>query len=316
MKIEQIRYVMEVAKCRSINKAAKNLFISQPTLTNSIRALEHMLGIIIFERTATGTTLTVEGIEFVQVAEKLLDQVEAIQYRYTVGERFPGNQFQISCQHYTFVTEAFIQFLNQTSLSHYRYKVKDGTTMAVLEDVHSHESLLGVICMTPTNKSFIRQILERWGIQFTPLILVRPHVFLRKEHPLAAFSEIVLDDLVNYPMIIYDQGKPGTEFLLEEVIFLDDHSRIVKTQDRGTMNNLIAHTNCFNIGTGYLVNGIVPDEITSRPVKGHGKSIELGYIQVKNRKCSRNEQIFIKFLKESVLKNYPGTLQKQSWFHG
>lgn len=315
MKIEQVRYVMEVAKCRSINKAAKNLFISQPTLTNSIKDLEGMLGITVFERTAKGTTLTAEGIEFVQVAEKLLEQVEAIEYRYTVEEKSPGNQFQISCQHYTFVAEAFIKFLNQISLSHYRYEIKDGTTMSVLEDVHNHRSLLGIICLTPTNKSFIWQILERWDIHFTPLISVRPHIFLRKSHDLAKFSEISLKDLGDYPMIVYDQGKQGKEFLSEEVIFLNDHPRIVRTHDRGTMNNLISHTDCFNIGTGYLIGGIVPDEIISRPVRGYGKSIELGYIQVKNRKYSRNESLFIQLLKESVFKNYPGNLQKREWFH-
>lgn len=48
MKFQQIKYVMEVANTGSISKAAKNLFMSQPNISNAINDLEEELGITIF----------------------------------------------------------------------------------------------------------------------------------------------------------------------------------------------------------------------------------------------------------------------------
>ena len=50
MTFQQLTYVVEVAKNGSINKAAKNLFLSQTALSSAIKALEKELGISIFER--------------------------------------------------------------------------------------------------------------------------------------------------------------------------------------------------------------------------------------------------------------------------
>lgn len=70
MNISQIKYVLEVAASSSMREAATRLFISQPALSSSIRELEEELGILIFERTNKGVSLTDEGREFVDYAKK------------------------------------------------------------------------------------------------------------------------------------------------------------------------------------------------------------------------------------------------------
>ena len=72
MNIAQMKYVLEVAVAPSIREASTRLFISQPALSSSIRDLEEELGIIIFDRTNKGITLTDEGREFVTYAQKVL----------------------------------------------------------------------------------------------------------------------------------------------------------------------------------------------------------------------------------------------------
>ena len=64
MTLQQLKYVIEVSRSRSISKAAQNLFISQPSLSNSIRELEKEIGIAIFSRTNKGILITQEGSEF------------------------------------------------------------------------------------------------------------------------------------------------------------------------------------------------------------------------------------------------------------
>ena len=64
MDFRQIDYVLELAKTRNFNRAAENLFISQPSLTYQIRVIEEEIGFQIFYRSAKGAMLTPEGKQF------------------------------------------------------------------------------------------------------------------------------------------------------------------------------------------------------------------------------------------------------------
>ena len=68
MTVQQLKYILKVAEVGSINEAAKLLFISQPSLSNSIKETEKEAGITIFLRSRTGITLTKDGAEFLGYA--------------------------------------------------------------------------------------------------------------------------------------------------------------------------------------------------------------------------------------------------------
>ena len=61
MHTKQIEYILELAETLNFNKAAENLYISQPTMTYQIRSAEEELGFKIFERSGKGATLTPAG---------------------------------------------------------------------------------------------------------------------------------------------------------------------------------------------------------------------------------------------------------------
>ena len=81
MTLQQIKYVMVVVETGSINKAAESLYLSQPTLTNTIRSLEEDAGITIFKRTNKGVQLTSEGSDFIYYARKVCDQYDQLRWR-------------------------------------------------------------------------------------------------------------------------------------------------------------------------------------------------------------------------------------------
>ncbi|MDY4719447.1 MAG: LysR family transcriptional regulator, partial [Collinsella sp.] len=58
MKLQQLRYVVKVAECGSITEASRRLFVSQPSITASIRDLENEMGVHIFERTNKGVIVS------------------------------------------------------------------------------------------------------------------------------------------------------------------------------------------------------------------------------------------------------------------
>ena len=67
MTLQQLRYVIEIVNCGSMNAAAEKLFVTQPSLSNAVKELEKELGIEIFLRSSRGISLSAEGAEFLEI---------------------------------------------------------------------------------------------------------------------------------------------------------------------------------------------------------------------------------------------------------
>ena len=129
MTLQQLRYITMVAEKGTISEAAKELFISQPSLTNAIRELEQEMQVTIFHRTNKGVTITAEGDEFLAYARQILDQVGLMQERYlNVNERNP--RFSVSCQHYSFAVNAFVDVIRKFDARKYDFTLRETQTYA------------------------------------------------------------------------------------------------------------------------------------------------------------------------------------------
>ena len=80
MKIENMRYIIEVSKYKSINKASKNLFMNQRQLSRLIALTEEELDMKIFERTSKGVVVTEEGREIIKKFEVIVEAYESLQH--------------------------------------------------------------------------------------------------------------------------------------------------------------------------------------------------------------------------------------------
>lgn len=68
----ELLYVKTIADEKSISQAAKKLFIAQPSLSQSLQRIEETLSTKLFNRTATGLTLTYAGERYYQIASQIL----------------------------------------------------------------------------------------------------------------------------------------------------------------------------------------------------------------------------------------------------
>lgn len=108
MTLLQLKYIVTIAACGTMSEAAKQLYMAQPSLTASVKELEHELGITIFSRTNKGVLLTAEGEEFLGYARQVIEQSSLIEERY-LGNGQVKHQFCVSTQHYSFAVEAFVE---------------------------------------------------------------------------------------------------------------------------------------------------------------------------------------------------------------
>ena len=70
MTLQNLKYMLEISNSHSFSKAAKNLFVSQSTLSAAVKELESDLGITIFKRTNRGVSLTYDGEDFIKYAKE------------------------------------------------------------------------------------------------------------------------------------------------------------------------------------------------------------------------------------------------------
>lgn len=78
MEIRQLYYFLEVEKYKSFSKAAEHLYITQPTISQQIRALEKELGVALFRRTTKSVTLTKEGLRFLEPCREVVESYDRL----------------------------------------------------------------------------------------------------------------------------------------------------------------------------------------------------------------------------------------------
>ncbi|TJZ58691.1 LysR family transcriptional regulator [Streptomyces piniterrae] len=77
--LQQLRYLVAVADCRSITAAAAAVYVAQPALSRAVQALERDLDVELVTRKGRGVELTPEGARVVRLARTVLDAVNAIE---------------------------------------------------------------------------------------------------------------------------------------------------------------------------------------------------------------------------------------------
>lgn len=295
MNITQIKYVLEIAKCRSMREAASGLFVSQPALSSSIRDLEDELGILIFERTNKGITLTDEGREFVAYAKKAVGQYRILEDRYLSSDS-DKERFSVSTQHYNFSIKAFSDTIKKFPLGRYVFSIHETKTREVLNDVAMLKSEVGIISFSGTNENVIKKLFRDYQLEFVPLMKRDTYIYVWKDHELADRTEISIEELSGYPCVSFDQSDDSAYYLTEEAMADYDFPKVIKSDDRATTMELIAELGGYSVGSGMLSG---EDAILSGLVSIKLKEedpLTIGYITRKGSTISKYGKAYIEEL--------------------
>lgn len=251
MNINQIKYVLGVANSSSMREAATRMFVSQPALSASIAELEAELGILIFERTNKGISLTDEGREFVTYAKKAVGQYEILEDRY-LSKDSDKERFSVSTQHYSFPVKAFTEVIRNNYPDRFVFSIHETKTREVLEDVRSLKSEVGIISFSGSNEMMMKRLFKDYQLDFMPLMRRETYAYVWKNHEFADREEISLEELKDYPCVTFDQSDDSNVYLTEEAMADYDFKRMIKSDDRATSMEIIADLHGYSIGSGLL----------------------------------------------------------------
>ncbi|WP_079524312.1 LysR family transcriptional regulator [Solibacillus isronensis] len=298
MTLQQLKYVIEVARSQSINKAAQRLFISQPSLSNALKELEEELGITIFLRSNKGIIITSEGSEFLGYARQVVEQAELLESRYT-NTTSPQKFFGVSTQHYAFAVSAFVRLLKDYDIEKYEFSLRETKTYEIIEDVKNLRSEIGILYVNEFNKKVISKFLGEGNLQFHELFTAKPHIFISSANPLSKKEYVTLSDLDPYPYLSYEQGDYNSFYFSEEILSTLSRPKNIKVTDRATLFNLLIGLNGYTISTGVISHKLNSKDIIAVPLKVD-EQIHVGYITHQNVTNSTMANTYIQYLKESV----------------
>lgn len=290
MTLQQLKYALTIANCGSMNEAAKQLFLSQPSLSETIKELESEIGLQIFLRSNRGISITPEGEEFLGYARQVTEQFGLLQSKYI--EKNTKEKFSVSTQHYTFAVKAFVETVKQVGMEHYEFAVHETTTYDVIENVKNFKSEIGVLYENDFNEKVMEKIIRENGLEFTELFQCNTFVYLWAGHPLANQKEISMTELDCYPCLSFDQGKNHSLYLAEEMKSTYDYSRLIKANDRATLLNLMVGLNAYTLCSGIICEDLNGTEYRAIPLKETEK-MRIGYIKRKGSGLSHIGELYV-----------------------
>ena len=285
MTLQQFHYIITISETGSFNKAAYKLYVSQPSLTSAVKELEKEIGIVIFNRSGKGVTLTAEGLKFLPYARQVYSQYQNLLDAYS--QQGPHKQqFAVSTQHYSFAVKAFVELARNLDVAEYEFAIRETRTRDVIDDVQSSRSEIGILYLNDFNRRALQKLLLAANLQFTPLIRCQAFVYLWKGHPLAERREITYEDLLPYPCLSFEQGDNSNFYLSEEILSTNEYPRIIKCCDRATVLNLMVGLNGYTLCSGIICEELNGDDYVAVPYQDEGVSadsvMEIGTVTRKN----------------------------------
>ncbi|GFK21725.1 LysR family transcriptional regulator [Tetragenococcus halophilus] len=301
MRIQQLEYLEKIVETGSINEAAKQLFISQPSLSQAMKEMEKEYKIQLFYRTKLGITLTNEGREFINYSRGILDQVNLLDERF--GKTTTRKHiFSVSGQHYAFVVHAFVELVKKIGQDEYQFTLRETQTQNVLDDIQTFKSELGIIYLNDFNQTVLKRLIAEKNLEFIPLFEAKPHVFVGRENPLTKKKSITLEDLEDYPYLSYEQGDTNSFYFSEEILSTLQSKKHIQISDRATIFNLMVGLNGYTISSGIISSELNDEKIVAIPLEIDDSMI-LGYLKNKKIDLSKIAKDYLELLKQHI-RNY------------
>ncbi len=300
MRIEQLKYLVEIAKTHSITVAAENLHVTQPTISEAIKKLEQELNVNLFSRSKTGVHPTNIGREILQAAIIITEQVEKItgishNYNYQGNTVLGGN---LSISMLPSVSNSIMPTMLPEFTANYpniKLSLLERNSSDIIQVVQSQQCDLGIF----------HTIEEKPPVQVKPplelqhLFSEKIYIIVSKHSNLAHKKSLSMKEACQYPisLLSYHPQDNILDSLYDNGI---NPNIVLKTNNRSLVRMQVAEGNSISILVNSSMNSmdLLSKDIVAIPVSD---SIHLKVFCVYNQ---QNPQLDLIRLFIAKLKDY------------
>lgn len=280
------------AKTGSMSNAAKELFTSQPAVSQSIKLLESKLGGKLFHRVAQGVSLTFEGKLLFQYVEQVYESLQAAERKFLELRNLTTGQLRIAVST-TACSSFFMQYLETYSLTYPNIEIfiKDQSTDMTMRQLESGEIDIGIINFNGNKDSL--SIIGKIEIQDCFVVNERYRELRDKQVSLKTLVE-------NYPINLVQKGLNTRNYIDS---FFDSHDlKVSPKAELSTMELLIEFAK-KGMGVSCVIKDFVRTELEQQqlfevPIQEKIPKRFLSIAVKKDFPLSSAAQKFIELIKE------------------
>lgn len=260
MTLNQLVYFQKTAQMENYRKAAEALYISQPSLSRSIAALEEEMGVLLFEKAGRGVHLTKAGKVFLEYADQILDTCHTAEKKMRElsqdgGHVAIGYVFPLAGE---YIPGKVREFLDLDANKRVRMNFWQNHTPAIYEKVKEGELDVGFGgCVETTDMNFYPLLRQE-------LIIITP-----ENHPLSDQDMLPLTVLNDHPVIGYNQdcwmGIHTSQLYQKQdihptiIVECPDEYSILSLVRQGFGIALVPRTDLLQDESGFMIHSI-PDK--------------------------------------------------------
>jgi DNA-binding transcriptional LysR family regulator len=295
MNISQLRTFQKVALTGSFTRAARELFLTQPAVSQQIKALEHLYGVTLFDRHGKTIQLTHQGNILFSKITNLLNELRDIEKIFEEMSELAIGKIDIAS------TAVFSTYFLPRTMGVFN-NIYPGIELE-LHTGNSHKVITQLLDGS-TDFGFGGVVRSEPDIQFL-LIHQEPYILVvGSEHPLAKRTQISVEDLKTYPFIWREHGTL-TRRKMEEMLGGSQSGlifkNVIEVQNVETAKRLVEG--------GYGVT-IIPEIAVRREresgwlreIQLEGLDLKASYylLHMRKRPLSRHAKTFLRLLPETV----------------
>ena len=302
LKLEYFYYVIEISKVGSINRAAQNLYISQPYLSLSLKKAEEMLGIKIFHRTSKGVIPTVAGKEFINYSNEVIDLIDKsndLKNKYSSGDQ----KFSITSMPSFTILDLIQDFKDSCESKHKSCQIfyDEIPNTYIAEKVMKGSTDIGVVYTNSNNHDMELKNFKDMSLEFFPLITEPLCAVVSTKNKLYDKDEVTLNDLKELSFLVetvnlFKNSAPVENNPFPEIFNSKTGHHLKFNNNRSLLHYLLKRADSFCIGQKSLniTNpSVVSGDLKYIPISDSDLHLTIGYLRKNSLETSSIEESFI-----------------------
>ena len=308
MTIEQLNYILEVHNEKSINKAAKNLFVSQSAISQAIAQVERELGTKIFARSSRGVETTPYGRMFIRYVIPIQDQLKRIGNMFRETKERPSNTLTVACDDFQIIGDICAYLIKKYSGPSIRIEHYDSYGDEARTLVANGVAEVGIVRFWDCHRNAELLQLESMGLQYSRLDIADITIMVGKGNPLYYREDLdaITPGMLSESILIrYGYLDAGPYKDIVDILQLPYSKSEIVTSSRQAVTEWLKYANTYYLNSAWPEIDMFPGRICADqriiPLAGTGVRSERGWVVKQDQVLSPIAKEFVSILRQNPM---------------
>ena len=302
MNFQQLKYLVEIADCRSITKASKKLFVSQPYLSKVVADFEAKVHKQIFIRHPSGLELTTYGQKVYLLAQSILQQMKQLDNldKEEVMENHPV-RLSFSVGHLILKDSLLLDYVATSHASRNEIDFVETTLEGCLKNVEARESEFAIVVADDFQRTLLLSRAVRKGLECMELDEGPLYYHLHRNHVLADQDPLRIDRLIQYPLVRLklDEYTALSNQKFQEAYPNLSVPRCIIVNHYHSYLSVVKNNGAFMIGNKWQISELEKMGIQSIPISHLNQKVHLMILKKDLTTFSKEAKKFLHLFKNS-----------------